>query len=500
MFVNVNLHALSYFWFFALNVETIVVCLHLLIATLAGGHALLYKKDQRAALGWLSVCVLFPLAGSALYYTFGINRVRNRAHGLTGKKFWRLVVPLERGEGKVRNKRSTALREPNFPNPLPTGISQIINISDAITDQNLLSGNHVTILENGDQAYPEMLDAIHSAQSSILLMSYILRRDSAGKRFIEAMKQAAARGVDVYVVIDGIGDFYGWPRASKAFGNSEVNVARFIPPRIIPPSFLINLRNHRKLMVVDGNLAFTGGMNIDKEHCIGDKPSSTGIRDLHFAVQGPVVADMTKHFCETWQFITHEPLQIHSTPTVVGDSACRLIIDGPDDNMDKLHLILVGAISAAQRSIDIMTPYFIPSREMISALAAAALRGIEIRIILPEKSNLRFVDWATRNMIWELLQWDVQIYYQPVPFTHTKLFVVDEEYAVIGSANIDPRSLRLNFELCLEVFDRDFSELLKRYCDVSVSLSRSLSQAEVENRALPVRARDAICWLFSPYL
>jgi len=460
----------------------------------------MYKKDQRAAFGWLAVCILFPLAGSALYYMFGINRVRNRGHDLYGKKFWRLVVPLQQGEGRVRKKHHTAPGEKDFPMPLSAGVSQIINISDAITDQKLLSGNHVTVLENGDQAYPEMLAAINGARSSILLMSYILRRDDLGNKFVDAMKQADDRGVVVYVIIDGIGDFYGWPRASKAFGNSGVHVERFIPPRIVPPSFLINLRNHRKLLVVDGNLAFTGGMNIDKRHCLADKPTAAGTRDMHFSVQGPVVADMTRHFCDTWQFITHKTLQIHSAPTAAGDSACRLLIDGPDDNMDKLHLILVGAISTAQRSVDIMTPYFIPSREMISALVAATLRGIQVRIILPEKSNLRFVDWATQNMVWELLQWEVQIYYQPAPFTHTKLFVIDDKYAVIGSANMDPRSLRLNFELCLEVFDRHFAERLKHYCDSSVALSRSLSLTEVDNRSLPVRVRDAICWLFSPYM
>jgi cardiolipin synthase len=496
---NQNLFALSYA-FFVSNVNTIVVCLHLLIALVAGVHALMYKKDQRAALGWIAVCALFPLAGSALYYIFGINRVRSRGHDLAGKHFWRIVVPLEQGEGRVRRNRNSASSEQDLPKLVSVGVHQIIHISDTVSGQKLRSGNQITVLENGEQAYPEMLAAIRGAQSSVLLMSYILRRDAVGKMFIEAMKQADSRGVAVYVIIDGIGDFYSWPRASKAFDGSGVHVARFIPPRILPPSFLINLRSHRKLLVVDGDQGFTGGMNIDKNHCLADTPTAGGIRDLHFAARGPVVADMTQHFCETWQFVTHEKLQIDSVQPIAGSSACRLVIDGPDDNMDKLHHILLGAISAAQRSIDIMTPYFIPSREMISALVAASLRGIQIRIILPEKSNLRFIDWTTRNLIWELLQWEIPVYYQPAPFTHTKLFLVDSEYVVIGSANIDPRSLRLNFELCLEVFDQHFAECVQRYCDSSVALSRALSLAEVDSRRLPIRVRDALCWLFSSYM
>ena len=161
---------------------------------------------------------------------------------------------------------------------------------------------------------------------------------------------------------------------------------------------------------------------------------------------------------------------------------------------------MMGAISAAQDNVFIITPYFLPSREMISSLQSAALRGVDVAIILPRKSNLRFIDWATRNLLWELLQHGVKVYYQPPPFAHTKLFVVDGVYAQIGSANLDPRSLRLNFELNLEIYSAEFVEQLADYIRSIRQASREITLKEVDDRHLFVRLRDAACWLFMPYL
>jgi cardiolipin synthase len=168
--------------------------------------------------------------------------------------------------------------------------------------------------------------------------------------------------------------------------------------------------------------------------------------------------------------------------------------------MDKLSMILVSAVSSARQKIMIMTPYFIPPRELIGALQAAALRGVEVSIILPQKNNLPFMTWATRNMLWELLQRGVQVYMQPPPFAHSKIFTVDGHYAQIGSANIDPRSLRLNFEMNIEVYDRKFTLELDEFCQQTKDISRRITLEEVDGRSLPIRIRDSFCWLFSPYL
>jgi cardiolipin synthase len=264
----------------------------------------------------------------------------------------------------------------------------------------------------------------------------------------------------------------------------------------------LNLRNHRKILTIDGAVAYTGGMNIGNQH-VTNKHGDIEVADMHFRLTGPIVKQLEEVFVEDWHFSTGDRISKPnpvSKPVGSESALARVIADGPDDDLGKLSLVLEAAISAAQRSIRIMTPYFLPTGEMIAALKSAALRGVNVDIVLPEKSNLRFVDWATQNLIWELLKWGVNIYYQPAPFAHTKLFIVDRDYIHIGSANIDPRSLRLNFEIAVEIIDSALGATLTQHFDEIVSRSRLATLEEVDSRSYPIRIRDSVAWLFSPYL
>jgi cardiolipin synthase len=335
-----------------------------------------------------------------------------------------------------------------------------------------------------------------------MLATYIFRTDTTGSQFISDLTDAASRRVEVWVLIDAVGELYSIPRATKKLSKARVPNARFIPISLIPPSLHLNLRNHRKILVIDGAVGYTGGMNIGNQH-VKDKQGDIAVADMHFRLTGPVVKQLEQVFIEDWHFSTGDRIAKPSPPSNEIDSAsawARVISDGPDDDLGKLGLVMEAAISAAQQSIRIMTPYFLPTREMIAALKSAALRGVKVDIVLPEKSNLRYVDWATRNLLWEILKWDVHVYYQPPPFAHTKLFVVDGEYMHIGSANIDPRSLRLNFEIAVEIIDAALGETLTKHFDEIVSRSHQTTLAEVDGRSYPVRFRDSIAWLFSPYL
>lgn len=279
-----------------------------------------------------------------------------------------------------------------------------------------------------------------------------------------------------------------------------VRVARFLPPRLLPPSFSVNLRNHRKILVVDGEYGFTGGMNIGARHLLEPR-SSHATADLHFRLQGAVVAQLEAIFVEDWRFATGEHLQTPPAATApAGSGYCRCISDGPNEDLDKISLVLMGAISAARQETLIITPYFLPSREMIASLQSAALRGEAVTVILPRRSNLPFVDWATRNLLWELLLHGVTICYQPPPFARTKLFIVDAVYAQIGSTNMDPRSLRLNFELNLEVVGVSSVAALLDHARQRRRESTQLTLQQIDGRGLLTRLRDAVCWLFMPYL
>jgi cardiolipin synthase len=247
---------------------------------------------------------------------------------------------------------------------------------------------------------------------------------------------------------------------SKLLRGTRVRFARFLPPRPLPPAFSVNLRNHRKILIVDGQEAFTGGINVRDRYLEAD---DVRIIDSHFRLSGPVLAQIETVFLRDWQFVTGEPGSVaRRVPKPTGAATCRVVTDGPDAGLDRLASLLTGAIASARHRVAIMTPYFVPPRELISPLLAAALAGVDVAVILPERNNLPYVHWATRHMLWELLERGVNVYYQPPPFVHSKLFYVDDHYAQIGSANFDSRSLRLNFEMNVEVTTATPSPGLRR--------------------------------------
>ena len=460
----------------------LVLLSHAVLAPLAVFHALLYKNEPRAALGWIGFCIVFPVVGPFIYAIFGVNRVRTRARQLH-------PLPTERlADVGPQTLAQTA---------------SIVQVGARIVDTPLYSGNEITVLYNGESCYPAMLEAIFQAQKSVFLCSYIFDSDGIGKRFVDALNAAQQRGVDVRVIVDAFGEFYSWPRISNMLTKAGVPVVRFMPMRIIPPSIRINLRTHRKILTVDGHTAFTGGMNISSRHLAENRQNSRRVRDIHFRLRGPIAQDLEALFREDWRYLSGENLP----PTYGlllneqrGSARCRLIQDGPNEDADRLALLYLGLIGCAQHRIGIMTPYFLPPQEILGALQAAALRGVAVDVVLPGKNNLPYMHWASRHFLPALLQWGVNVAYQPPPFDHSKLLLVDGDYALIGSANLDARSLRLNFELGVELFDSQCLQALWQHFDSALAKAQRLSLGEILNRPLWQRTRDAATALMSPYL
>lgn len=456
-----------------------------LIATGAALHALLNKHESAAAFGWIAVCLLFPIIGPALYFLLGINRIHIRARALRAEE-----TPLARVSTEL--DRSSRVH-PEF--------LQQARISSAVTGLPLMPGNRITTLHNGEAAYPAMLEAIECAQQTVFLSTYIFESNRTGQQFADALAGAVSRGVDVRVLLDGAGEWYSLPRIRPILRRRGIRVAVFLPPRLLPPRLLLNLRNHRKILAVDGNVAFIGGMNIGDRHLIHRYDGRRGITDMHFRIEGPVARQIESVFRSDWLFTTGDDSFPQHPPTVAaGNAFCRAIIDGPNESLNRLSMVLVGAIAAARHHIAIMTPYFLPPGDLITALQAAVIRGIRVDIVLPERNNLPFMHWATRNMLWQLIKWGVHVYYRPPPFSHTKLFVVDYQYAQLGSANLDPRSLYLNFELVVEVYDPAVAGGLAHHVEQVRLGSRQVTLRELNERPFPARVRDAFCWLFMPHL
>lgn len=477
-------------WPTLLDAGLIAALFHLVISPVAALHALMFKRDSRAAFGWIALCLLLPVAGPLLYTILGINRIRRRARRL---ELPGLRVGFERGRGR--------LPESSDRPEMPPELAPLERIGARLSEHPVTAGNAVEPLIDGDQAFPAMLAAIDEAARSVFVSSYIFDTDGSGTGVIERLAAARRRGVDVRVVVDGVGQFYSWPRAPRRLRAAGIRTAVFLPPRLLPPRLSINLRNHHKILVVDGHTAFTGGLNIGDRHVLGENPGKNAVADLHFRLRGPGALQLENEFLRTWEFVTgtpEPPAPVSACPA--GDIHTRVLTDGPDDHLDQITQLLSATLSTARESIVIMTPYFLPPREIIGALQAASLRGVRVTLVLPERNNLPYVHWATRNMLWEILYQGVEVFYQPPPFAHSKLFVVDDRYAMVGSSNWDARSLRLNFELQLEIFSPEFAHGMARRALEAARRGRRVTLAEVDGRSLPVRLRDSLCWLFSPYL
>ncbi|MBI1379795.1 MAG: cardiolipin synthase [Planctomycetaceae bacterium] len=459
-------------------------------------HALLRKRHSRSAAGWIALCLFFPLLGATLYWLIGQNRIYTRAEKLKGA--WPSATHSIDGCPVTRETLSAVTEDPA---QLET-LFAIGRAGDAVTRRPLVPGNRITPLRNGEETYPAMLRAIAGAKERVYLVTYIFDGRRCLAEFGAALEAAVRRGVDVRLLIDGVGELYGWPRVSRYMAKRGVPVARFLPFSLSAKGLHINLRNHRKILAVDGAVGFTGGMNLRDVHYADGSPADDAVRDLHFEVEGPIVCEMEAAFLEDWGFSTaRSDLRPPSPPAPpAGRAVCRAVQDGPNEDFDALHWTLLAAVAAARGDVRIVTPYFIPSRELVASLATAALSGASVRILIPERSNLPYVDWASRAMVGELLERGVRVGLQPKPFPHTKYLVVDQVFSSIGSANLDPRSLRLNFEFNLEVHDAELAQTLSREFDRDWSHARELTAGELDRLPLPIRIRNNLARLAEPYL
>lgn len=454
---------------------------HVAIAGTVTVHVLLYKRNVAAAVSWIGIAWLSPFLGALLYVTMGVNRVKRRARRLRRGR-----PPLSPGEMAMAGATTD---DPLTPLEFAVG---------RLTGRPCEPGNRVEVLRSGDEAYPRMLAAIEAAERSIGLVSYIFRDDKAGVVFHEALINARRRGVEVRVLIDGVGGGYFWSGTYNALRKVGVPVARFLHSYFPWQMPFVNLRNHRKVMVVDGRLAFTGGLNIGAENIRADNPPMV-VLDTHFLIEGPVVEQLTAAFADDWLFTTGETLAAEDWfPPLepMGPVTARVVTSGPDEDMERIEYVALHAISCAQRSVRVVTPYFLPPDPLAMALGLAALRGVQVDLVLPENSNHVILDWARRIPLRPLIEAGCRIWLTPAPFDHSKLMVVDESWSLIGSANWDTRSFRLNFELNVEMHDR---ALAARLAEIAPA-ARCLTLAELDADPLPARLRNAAARLLQPYL
>jgi len=458
-----------------------VTIAHIAIASGVTVHVLLYKRNIGTSISWMGIAWLSPFIGGLLYFAMGVNRVQRRAKRLRRERSHLFVV----------DQIAPADLAADPLTPLEYAIGRLTGLSTE-------SGNRIEMLRNGDEAYPGMLAAIDAATASVGICSYIFRADVAGEPFIDALIRAHGRGVQVRVLIDGIGGGYFLSRTYNRLRKAGVPVDRFLHSYFPWRTPFLNLRNHRKLLVVDGRIAFTGGINIGAENLLATNPPHP-VRDTHFRIEGPVVEQLVEVFADDWLYETGEKLLSDAWfPNLapVGQVMARVVTSGPDEDLEQIEFVALHAISCARRSIRVVTPYYLPPELLTTALGLAAMRGVTVDLVVPEKSNHAFLDWARRVPLRVLLEAGCRIWLRPEPFDHSKLMTVDDSWSLIGSANWDTRSFRLNFELNVEIQDPAFAQSLIQ----ATQAGRQLDLATLDSEPLLFRLRNSAARLLQPYL
>jgi cardiolipin synthase len=346
-----------------------------------------------------------------------------------------------------------------------------------------------------------MCAAVDAAERTVTFSTFILDPGLAADRFVAALARAHERGVKVRVLIDAVGVRYGWPPSHRRLRRAGITTELFLPR--LTPGWLpfVNLRNHRKVLVVDGRVGFTGGLNVRDDFL--PPPEGPGYGDLHAGVEGPVVGHLQAAFAEDWRFTTGEPIEgegFFPPLQAAGPVLARGVSDGPDEDFEAVRWLLLGALATARHRVRIVTPYFVPDAGLVSAIDVAVMRGVEVDVVLPERSNLRLVQWAQTAQLWQVLERGCRVWYSPPPFDHSKLVVVDGVWTLLGSANWDPRSLRLNFELQVECYDPDLAGRVEALALERIGRAHPVTLADVDARPLPVKLRDGVARLLSPYL
>lgn len=455
-------------------------------------HLLLRHRDYRSAAFWMAMIVLEPLISPLLYLLLGINILRR-----SGRRY--------------RSGIHEPWRDPVAAQPLPLAATdsctmqehqQLAHTLDRISRFSLTLGNHLDILHNGDEAMPRMLEAIRGAQQSITLASYIFEATGIGAEFVTELSLAVKRGVQVRVMVDDAGTRYSWPPVVEALERAGVTARRFMPSHMILRLITMNLRNHRKILVVDGQTAFTGGMNIREGNMVARKPKHA-VHDLHFEVTGPCVAQIQRVFAEDWSFCTGESLEgplWFPELAATGSTSAIGIVDGPDEDMEVMPAAFFATLNAAREEVKIVTPYFLPNAVLMAALRLCAVRGVKVTILTPAENNIPFVGWASQTLYPDLLAVGCRIFESAPPFDHSKLFLIDGVWSFLGSTNWDPRSLRLNFEFNLGCYDAELCRRLAAEVDAKLVHSREITREMLEAAPVLRRLRNGFARLFIPAL
>jgi cardiolipin synthase len=459
---------------------------------------LIRRKEPASTMAWILVLVFLPAVGALLFLMFGRDRVR-----VPARRKRELDAIVRAQVSASRDELADGDRTSNMPIATISPFEQaLFRIGQRLSRLRATDGNKVDVLVDGQTMYGTLGAAIDGARHHVHAQYYLIRNDATGRWFRDRLVAAARRGVTVRLLVDGFGCFALGSSFMRPLLKAGGSVAEFLPMRsaLLQP---VNLRNHRKIVVVDGETAFTGGFNVGDEYR-GNMPGVGAWRDVHLRIEGPAAAELQRVFFQDWAFATNQPIdprtyfQREVSPR--GTAKIAIVTSGPDTRTEAIHRMFFGAIVGATREIALTTPYFVPTESITVALELAAMRGVDLKIVLPGRSNHNVTFHAGRSFYSDLLKAGVDIReYQP-GIVHAKTLVADSQVALVGSANMDLRSFRLNFEVHALVHDETTAMRLRETFESDLAQSHRVELGAWEARAWSYRVKEGASRLVSPLL
>lgn len=441
------------------NVWTIITFIYVIIVIINVLVIIHDRRDPTKALSWILVVTFLPVFGMAWFIVVGRN---HRKEKIFNRKEVLDVVTIDRLcheqlEGIVNlDVKSNELIRKNLG-----FITLMLNNSKSL----LTIHNKVKILNNGSETFASMLDAISKAKKFIHIEFYIFEYDKIGKKFCEALAQKVAEGIEVRVIFDSVGNRALKRKSLKKIRAMGIDMRSFMPVRIVKFANKINYRNHRKIIVVDGEVAFTGGINIADRYLEGVRQ---GIwRDTHLRIEGEAVNSLQTIFMTDWYFVSEKELlnnkKYFPANKITNESPLQITTSGPDSDWQSIMQAYFAAINRADKYIYVSTPYLLPNQAVLTAMRVASLRGVDVRVIIPFRGDNKIVSWASYSYVTNLLEAGVRVYLYQIGFNHSKYFVIDDQMCSIGSANLDIRSFEDDFEVNAMLYDPEIAIELKGY-------------------------------------
>jgi cardiolipin synthase len=441
-------------------------------------------RTTQGIIAWSICLVLFPFVTIPFYLFFG------------GRKFHGYVKARRKDDSKLRDTGTLLFK--NIQQFISENSTPWLKALENIARMPSTTGNEVDVLINGEAKFNAVYEELARAESYILVQYYMVKDDSTGQKFKETLISKVQEGVKVYFLYDAIGSYELSGKYLEELSAGGVKVVVFGKYRFVKNKFQLNFRNHRKIIIVDGQTAFCGGLNVGDEY-MGLNENYSPWRDTHLKISGPAVLCLQLTFLEDWFYMENNTIKELSWNTsAVGDSQLLVLPTGPADELDSCSHAFITACNAAEKCIWVSTPYFVPSPEVASALQAASLRGVEVKVLVPSKADNLLVHLSSSCFINDVSKYNIKFFRYTKGFLHQKAFIIDDKIAAIGTVNLDNRSFSLNFEMMVYGFSKSYISTVRQIFETDFSGVEQIPDNEFDNKPFKNRLIAKICRLLSP--